>query len=115
MFCCLAVYEFIDFASADGSRFASTSMTGRDKIYQFAWSYLKDNMLLGGIYSFLNETHRMPHNFFFNAFLYGGLVGGIAITTVVTMQVIMILKYNSHKIKKINVIKLIFGGHTSLL
>lgn len=51
----------------------------RTYIYENAWAFIQNNFLLGGPVLFLNQYGVYPHNFFFNAFIYGGFIGGLIV------------------------------------
>lgn len=65
---------------------------GRESFRDVAWDYLLSNPL-GGFHDFMDSGNRAAHNFFVNAFLYGGLFGGLCVIILVIMQVIRIIPY----------------------
>lgn len=101
---------FFDIVSSGSSRYIDTSMTGREKIYDLAWNFIKDNPLLGGYFFFNQTTHLAPHNFIFNAFIYGGLVGGIAIIYLVLKQIIAIIPNVFSKVSVLDSSKFVMGS-----
>lgn len=49
----------------------------RSNIWNTAETFISNNLMWGGPLHFLNIAGHFPHNFFFNALIYGGLIGGV--------------------------------------
>lgn len=85
--------QYFDVLSSSGLRFSKGfEDDGRQELRAGAWSYLINNPL-GGIYDFDAGNNRHPHNFFVNAFLYGGIFGGVVVIYLVILQVLKIFPY----------------------
>ena len=71
----------VDFSSIDFGRFQEEGMKNdaRRGIWSHIGTFLTDNLLLGGAEQFMKVSGHLPHNFFFNAFVFGGLLGGITV------------------------------------
>lgn len=65
---------------------------GRESFRNVAWEYLLSNPM-GGFHEFMDSGARGTHNFFANAFLYGGLFGGLCVIILVIMQVLRIIPF----------------------
>ena len=64
----------------------------RYDMWQRAITYIVENPF-GGPVSFLHINNNMPaHNFFLNAFIYGGLLGGIVVIALFFKMIIIIIK-----------------------
>ena len=59
---------------------------GRDAFIQNAFDYLKINPL-GGYFEYSDSGAMPPHNIFVNAFLWGGLIGGIIVIMLILSQI----------------------------
>lgn len=102
--------EFMDFVNTGSTRFVDTSMTGREHIYDMAKDFIWNNLVFGGYYLFLDTTSRAPHNFFFNSFIYGGIVGGLSLIALITFQVIKIFRIFFSKQLSLNTDTIIMGS-----
>lgn len=60
--------------------------TGRDYIYSFTWNYFLDHPIIGGYYYLTDNYGIAPHNLILNALIYGGILGGSALISLVVMQ-----------------------------
>ena len=49
----------------------------RGDIWAFAFTFIQEHFLLGGPVAYSNATSLAPHNFFLNAFIHAGLIGGV--------------------------------------
>lgn len=57
-----------------------TDGTGRNVLWYNARNFIYENILFGGPVKFMQMNNGLPpHNFFYSAFIYGGLFGGIII------------------------------------
>lgn len=85
--------SYSDLLFSSDLRFAKGFETdSRDEMRAEAWNYLFSNPF-GGAYDYDASGYRAPHNFFLNAFLYGGIIGGIFIIVLLVLQVIRIYPY----------------------
>lgn len=64
----------------------------RSDIWNTAQTYIADNLMWGGPLHFLQKAGHFPHNFFYNALIYGGLLGGIFVIVVFFKIVIRAIK-----------------------
>lgn len=60
-------------------RFANSEDRLREQLYDSAIKFISENYLAGGRIAYSNIDNHSAHNVFLNAFLYGGLFGGILI------------------------------------
>lgn len=60
-------------------RFANAQDSLREKLYSSAITYLQENIIVGGRLAYIQINKLSVHNIFLNAFLYGGIFGGIII------------------------------------
>ena len=113
-------FLFYGFISKGDFRFSEIGMDsgGRDYIYKYCRDFIKANPL-GGINSFVAATGVYPHNLFFNAFIFGGWIGGTVIIGMVFFQLVQCYKsiINKHvditeKILALAVFSLIVNGIT---
>lgn len=58
----------------------------RIPIFQKSIEFINSNLIYGGVRSGIKYIGSMPHNFILNAFLYGGIVGGITVLMVILFQ-----------------------------
>lgn len=66
--------------------------TNRDSIYAHAWEYIKENPFFGGVFQLFDTRGFAPHNLFLNAWIYGGIVGFIAIVVLTWKQCVLAVK-----------------------
>lgn len=86
----------LDFLFSSDFRFAKGfESDGRSELRNVAWRYLFNNPL-GGVYEFFDANNRPPHNYFTNAFLYGGIFGGVSLIVLLILQVVRILPFVVH-------------------
>lgn len=64
----------------------------RSNIWNTATTFISDNLMWGGPLHFLKIAGHFPHNFFFNALIYGGLIGGLFIIVLFIIIVIKVIK-----------------------
>jgi O-antigen ligase len=64
----------------------------RDEYHNAAWSYLFNNPF-GGTFEFSAAGNGLPHNFFLNALLCGGILGGIILIWLLIIQIKKIWPY----------------------
>ena len=87
------VYVGLNFLLSGESRFAmGFDLTNRDSIYQHSIEYIRENFLWGGWYNLLFTRGFAPHNLFLNAWIYGGLVGFVAIVVLSFKQLIAVIR-----------------------
>lgn len=81
----------IDFSSIDAGRFHDVGIdnSARRSIWADIDPFLENNLLLGGAEQFMRLSGHMPHNIFFNAFVFGGLLGGI---TAIVLYFLFLIK-----------------------
>lgn len=82
----------IDFSNVDYGRYEEVGMFSNDarkNIWGYFIPYISNNFLWGGAEGFRAITGALPHNFFFNAFVFGGLIGGI---TIIALYVMLVCK-----------------------
>lgn len=91
------------------SRMANLGLngTGRENIISVVWDYYRQRPLLGGYYQLTNQYHIAPHNVILNAFVYGGLVGGLALLLMLFRQLKVIFRYLKHSVNRNN--RMYFG------
>lgn len=71
------------------SRLAAGSDLSNDsrvRIYSLAMDFIVTHPLFGGIRTVTSIIGNMPHNFFINAFIYGGIIGGVIILYIIYVQ-----------------------------
>ena len=93
----------IDFSSIDAGRFQEVGMenTIRKNIWGAIGPFLSDNLLVGGANQFVRVSGHLPHNIFFNAFVFGGLLGGI--TVIILFFLFLIKGVRNMLLKKTNI------------
>lgn len=86
------------------SRFAELGLedTGRSDIYEQTTDYLMDHPFIGGYHRLVHMYNMAPHNLFLNAFIYGGIVGGVAILFILFWQVKPLWRVLRRKIVRTN-------------
>jgi len=86
------------------SRFAEKGLdtSDRDVIYSQTIDYLMDYPLIGGLHRLRAKYGIYPHNLFLNAFIYGGIVGGVAILLIFFWQIKPLWKVLRRKIADTN-------------
>ena len=94
--------SFLDILFSSDLRFSKGfDSDGRSELRNVAWEYIFNNPF-GGAFEFFDANNRPPHNYFTNAFLYGGIVGGICLIVLLILQVIRIFPYVIHNPKTNN-------------
>lgn len=91
------IYEYIS-SDAVGrlSVLNLTDDTGREVLWYNARNFIYENILFGGPVKFMQMNNGLPsHNFFYSAFIYGGLFGGF----IVVYLFIKIIAYIVSKMK----------------
>ena len=73
---------------------------GRANLSMNGWHYFIDN-LLGGIDAYHAAGNRDPHTIFVNAFLHGGVFGGLVVLIIVFTQLVKVMRilYQSYRKK----------------
>lgn len=97
----IILYEyFLTIISSTESRVSQIGVdsTGRDQIWSICLNYIIDNLFLGGFFKFVNDFHLYPHNVFLNAFLSGGIIGGIVLLKIIILQLLSVKKCFSDKL-----------------
>ena len=104
------VYYFLAYTSSSEMRYSQGMQdTTRRTILREAWNYLLGHPIFGG--RFYSQAHglRPPHNLFFNAWLYGGILGLLLIIRITIKQVVLVAKQTIGKSFLDNYSKTIFG------
>lgn len=93
------------------SRFADVGLddSGRGDIYSQAVDYLMDHPFIGGLHRLRAMYGIYPHNLFINAFIYGGIVGGVAIMLILFWQIKPLWRVLSKKINTTDPVCFIAG------
>ena len=76
-------------------------MQNRDELRNSAWTYILHNPI-GGLFDYTAKGNGHPHIFFINAFLYGGLFGGIIVIYLLFLQLIRIFPFLFKKLSDLN-------------
>lgn len=74
---------------------------GRSSLNEKSMDFILSNPM-GGFYDFMQQYHVYPHNLFFNALIYGGLLGGLCIFVLFIKQFILIIPTLTKQITDIN-------------
>ena len=74
--------------------------TGRDSIYAHAMEYIGENFFFGGIFKLFDTRGFAPHNLFLNAWIYGGIIGFVAIVVLTWKQCVAAVKTVLSKINQ---------------
>lgn len=92
----LVLFTNIDFSKFEFGRFQEVGMfsnDAREGIWDKTIPYFSDNWFLGGVDKFRKIAGgSLPHNFFLNAFVFGGFLGGIVIIILLFMILFRIYK-----------------------
>lgn len=89
----LLCFKYMGLLFDSDLRFAKGFDTdNRDELRSGAWDYILSNPF-GGFYEFDESGNRSPHNFFVNAFLYGGFIGGLSIIVLLFKQIKQIIPF----------------------
>ena len=87
LFVAVGISLFISMALSGSSRFAlGIDDTNRSNIYHNALAYIENHLFLGGYYRLRATEGFAPHNLLLNAWIYGGLLGFIAILVMTIWQ-----------------------------
>ena len=101
---------FLAFISSGEMRYSRGMQdSDRSDLVRATWNYLSSHPVFGG--RFHSQAHglRPPHNLFFNAWLYGGLLGLLIVVGLTIKQVILVAKQAIGKSFLENYSKTIFG------
>jgi hypothetical protein len=88
----------VSFDSENLGRISALSDDNRIEIYSFALNFIKEHLFFGGKLAFGEAMDAAgfgvlsAHNFFLNAFIYGGLLGGLIITVLYFKMLLRIAK-----------------------
>ena len=79
---------FVEFSAQNDMRYSSIGLesTGREEIYQFAQTYIRQNLLSANIFDFRKIYGYSPHNLIYNMLIYGGVLGFICILISIILQ-----------------------------
>ena len=104
------VTYFMAYTSSSEMRY-SKGMQDSERRYLIreAWNYLSNHPVFGGRFHSQAYGLRPPHNLFFNAWLYGGLLGLLIVVGLTIKQVILVAKQAIGKSFLENYSKTIFG------
>lgn len=90
------------FVNLEEMRYSTVGFTdqGRSNLSMSGWCYFIDNPL-GGIDAYHADGNRDPHTIFVNAFLHGGMFGGLVVLIIVFMQLVKVMRilYQSYRKK----------------
>lgn len=90
MFLCISIFlpMFVDFSAQNDMRYSSIGLdgTGREEIYQFAESYILQNLVSANIFDFRKIYGYSPHMLIYNMLIYGGVLGFVFITISLILQ-----------------------------
>ncbi len=93
LFIAVIVVANINLSSIDYGRFEDVGLfsnESRKDIWSSFLSFISDNLLWGGVDRFKSITGGIsPHNYFFNAFVFGGFWGGI---TLIALYIMLVFK-----------------------
>lgn len=91
--CASVIYTYLDDILSSELRY-SKGLEGdnRSEYRTQTWLYLLNNPM-GGFYAYDDSGFGHPHNFFLNAFLFGGGLGGLCLIGLLFLQIIRIVPY----------------------
>lgn len=75
--------------------------SSRSSLNNMAMEFLSNNPM-GGFFEFYRQYHVYPHNLFFNALIYGGLIGGMCIFVLLWKQVLLVFSTLARRISPHN-------------
>lgn len=91
--CGAVIYSYMDEILSSELRYTKGfEGDGRGDYRSLTWNYLFNNPM-GGFFSFNSMGHMHPHNFFLNAFLFGGFFGGICLVIILFLQIKEIIPF----------------------
>lgn len=95
--CGSIIYSYMDEILSSELRYTKGLDTdSRNEHRSVTWDYIINNPM-GGFLEFDSGNHEHhPHNYFLNAFLYGGFFGGICVIVLLFMQIKKIIPYLLH-------------------
>lgn len=99
------LYEFIMNGDFRFSELGSDA-TGRESIYHASVNFIADNPF-GGINKYVNSTSSYPHNLFYNAFIFGGWLGGLVLLYIVFLQCLEI--YRTMRSRNVDITEIIMA------
>ena len=85
------------------------SQDSRISIYNNAMNYIFDNPIFGGIDHYFMLKLKAPHNLILNAYIYGGLLGFIALVTLIYKQCKYCIIEALKRVTYDNIIYIVFG------
>lgn len=97
----------IDFSNENKLRYSALGMddTGRSGILDDFYGYIASNPILPNYYDMRNQMVSPPHNVFFNAFVYGGIISFIVICSILVIQIKTSYRaYFKHRLLNQNVV-----------
>ena len=104
---------YYDSILSNGFRYSVSSFSikedTRGRIWTEAVEFIQSTPV-GGIFYYSNTHVKMPHNFFLNAFIYGGIIGGLFLVVLFIEQMVVVLKILMKKISSSNLIPIVFAG-----
>ena len=90
------IYSYLDDILSSDLRYTKGfEGDGRGEYRLLTWNYIINNPM-GGFFAFDSGGHSHPHNFFLNAFLFGGFFGGICLIVMLFIQIKEIIPYIFH-------------------
>lgn len=86
----IPIISTVNFGAYDLGRFKDVSIRNdtRESIWNYFGMFFSENWLWGGPLKYQLLAGHLPHNFIFNAFVFGGLFGGIAVILLFTMIIV---------------------------
>lgn len=93
-----------DYMMSGSTRYATVGFdyaSGRSSLNDTSTEFLSNNPM-GGFFDFYRQYHVYPHNLFFNALIYGGLIGGMCIFILLWKQVALVFSTITRRITPYN-------------
>lgn len=92
-------------------RYSSTGFdsTGRNSIAANTMDYIMSHPIIANAYELLAEKGHMPHNFFLNAFIYGGIISFFLIMYILIIQFKTFLKIVKSNVDGLNAYYYVFA------
>ena len=91
-----------DYISNGSSRYATDGFDyadGRSMLNNMSLEFLLSNPW-GGFFDFFKQYHVYPHNLFYNALIYGGIIGGLSIFSLLWKQIKLSFSIITKRIKE---------------
>lgn len=75
----IASYGINTSSVTEGTRYESFDWDTRTSLFDWSVEYILDHPISANVCDFFNTYQHYPHNFIFNSFIYGTLIGGFLI------------------------------------